>query len=159
MSNVTVINHPLVQHKLSLLRDEQTGTKAFRELVAELAMLMGYPSSTCIYSPRCGNAPVLEADGAVYCCDHYVPHAVLGNVFDTPLLALLSSERMFRFGQQKMPTAERCASCEFLRLCYGGCPRHRDVVGVNRLCEGYQAFFRHTLPYFREIAATIRQQA
>lgn len=42
MSNVTVINHPLVQHKLSLLRDEQTGTKAFRELVAELAMLMGY---------------------------------------------------------------------------------------------------------------------
>ena len=124
-----------------------------------LAMFMGYPSSTCIYSPRCGNAPVLEADGAVYCCDHYVPHAVLGNVFDTPLLALLSSARMFRFGQQKMPTAERCASCEFLRLCYGGCPRHRDVVGVNRLCEGYQAFFRHTLPYFREIAATIRQQA
>ena len=45
MSNVTVINHPLVQHKLSLLRDEQTGTKAFRELVAELAMLMGYEAT------------------------------------------------------------------------------------------------------------------
>ena len=42
MSNVTVIDHPLVQHKLSLLRDKNTGTKAFRELVTELVLLMGY---------------------------------------------------------------------------------------------------------------------
>ena len=42
MSKVTVIDHPLVQHKLALLRDKDTGTKAFRELVSELAMLMGY---------------------------------------------------------------------------------------------------------------------
>ena len=42
MSKVTVIDHPLVQHKLALLRDNETGTKAFRELVSELAMLMGY---------------------------------------------------------------------------------------------------------------------
>ena len=42
MSKVTVIEHPLVQHKLALIRDKETGTKAFRELVAELAMLMGY---------------------------------------------------------------------------------------------------------------------
>lgn len=42
MSKVTTIDHPLVQHKLALLRDESTGTKAFRELVSELAMLMAY---------------------------------------------------------------------------------------------------------------------
>lgn len=42
MSKVTTIDHPLVQHKLSLLRDKDTGTKAFRELVTELAMLMAY---------------------------------------------------------------------------------------------------------------------
>lgn len=42
MSKVTVIDHPLVQHKLALLRDKNTGTKEFRELVGELAMLMGY---------------------------------------------------------------------------------------------------------------------
>jgi len=40
--NVTVIDHPLVQHKLTLLRDKNTGVKEFRELVEELAMLMGY---------------------------------------------------------------------------------------------------------------------
>ena len=42
MSKVTTIDHPLVQHKLALLRDKDTGTKAFRELVTELAMLMAY---------------------------------------------------------------------------------------------------------------------
>lgn len=42
MGKVVIIDHPLVQHKLSLMRDENTGTKDFRELVEELAMLMCY---------------------------------------------------------------------------------------------------------------------
>ncbi|MGM9624952.1 MAG: uracil phosphoribosyltransferase [Eubacteriales bacterium] len=40
--NVTVFDHPLITHKLSILRDENTGSKQFRELVGEIAMLMGY---------------------------------------------------------------------------------------------------------------------
>ncbi|MBQ3552549.1 MAG: uracil phosphoribosyltransferase [Clostridia bacterium] len=42
MSRVIVIDHPLVMHKLSILRDKKTGTKVFRELVSEIAMLMAY---------------------------------------------------------------------------------------------------------------------
>lgn len=42
MSNVHIINHPLVQHKLTIVRDKNTGTKAFRELVDEIATLMAY---------------------------------------------------------------------------------------------------------------------
>ncbi|HWR22903.1 MAG TPA: uracil phosphoribosyltransferase [Feifaniaceae bacterium] len=42
MGKLVVIDHPLVQHKISLLRDKHTGTKEFRELVQELAMLMAY---------------------------------------------------------------------------------------------------------------------
>ena len=42
MSKLVIIDHPLVQHKLSLLRDKNTGTKAFRELVTELSLLMAY---------------------------------------------------------------------------------------------------------------------
>ena len=38
----TVIDHPLVQHKLHILRDKNTGTKQFRELVTELAIFEGY---------------------------------------------------------------------------------------------------------------------
>ncbi len=39
---LTVIDHPLVQHKLHILRDESTSTKQFRELVSELAIFEGY---------------------------------------------------------------------------------------------------------------------
>jgi uracil phosphoribosyltransferase len=42
MKNVFIFDHPLIQHKISLLRDKNTDTKEFRELVSEIAMLMGY---------------------------------------------------------------------------------------------------------------------
>jgi uracil phosphoribosyltransferase len=42
---VTVVEHPLVQHKLSHMRNEKTGAKQFRELVKELAMLMAYEAT------------------------------------------------------------------------------------------------------------------
>lgn len=45
MNNVIVIEHPLVQHKISLLRDINTGSKEFRELVSETAMLMCYEAT------------------------------------------------------------------------------------------------------------------
>ena len=45
MSNVHVFDHPLIQHKLSILRDKNTGAKAFRELVSEIAMLMCYEAT------------------------------------------------------------------------------------------------------------------
>lgn len=45
MNNVTIIEHPLVQHKISLLRDVNTGSKEFRELVSETAMLMCYEAT------------------------------------------------------------------------------------------------------------------
>ena len=45
MSNVHVFDHPLIQHKLAILRDKDTGSKAFRELVSEIAMLMCYEAT------------------------------------------------------------------------------------------------------------------
>lgn len=42
MSKVTQIAHPLILHKLALIRDKNTGSKDFRELVEEVAMLMAY---------------------------------------------------------------------------------------------------------------------
>lgn len=44
MNNVTIFEHPLIKHKISLLRDKNTGTKDFRILIEEIAMLMGYES-------------------------------------------------------------------------------------------------------------------
>ncbi|MBQ2564394.1 MAG: uracil phosphoribosyltransferase, partial [Oscillospiraceae bacterium] len=45
MNNVCVFDHPLIQHKLSILRDKNTSVKEFRELVSEIAMLMCYEAT------------------------------------------------------------------------------------------------------------------
>ena len=42
MKKVVVTDHPLIQHKLTLMRDKNTGSKDFRELLTEITMLMGY---------------------------------------------------------------------------------------------------------------------
>ena len=42
MSTVHIIDHPLITHKLSIMRNKKTGSKDFRELLGEIAMLMGY---------------------------------------------------------------------------------------------------------------------
>ncbi|MDF2545645.1 MAG: uracil phosphoribosyltransferase [Anaerosolibacter sp.] len=45
MKNVFVMDHPLIQHKLTLIRDKETGSKEFREAIKEIAMLMGYEAT------------------------------------------------------------------------------------------------------------------
>ena len=44
-NQVTVFDHPLIQHKLTHMRDEKTGSKLFRELVSEVSMLMCYEAT------------------------------------------------------------------------------------------------------------------
>ena len=42
MENVFIMDHPLIKHKISMLRDKNTGTNEFRKLVEEIGILMGY---------------------------------------------------------------------------------------------------------------------
>jgi uracil phosphoribosyltransferase len=98
--NVTVMEHPLIQHKLTILRDKNTGVKEFRELVEELAMLMGYEvtrnltlEETEIETPICktkskviagkklGIVPILRAGlGMVDGMLRLIPAAKVGHV-------------------------------------------------------------------------------
>lgn len=66
MSKVHESSHPLVKHKLTLLRDASTEPKKFRELIRELAMLLCYEATTDLgLRPIRVNTPMGEADGAV----------------------------------------------------------------------------------------------
>jgi len=56
--SLIIIRHPLVQHKLTILRDQKTETKHFKELVDEIAMLMAY-EATSELSQRNGRAPTV----------------------------------------------------------------------------------------------------
>ena len=60
MAQLHVIDHPMVQHKLTIMRDKETGSKDFRELLKEIATLMGYEvtrdialEDVCIETPIC----------------------------------------------------------------------------------------------------------
>ena len=121
--------------------------------------------NACIISPTCGNALVLEHNGDVYSCDHYVePGHLLGNVRRSPLKTLVTSEKQRRFGQDKYDTLpEYCRQCPVLFACYGECPRNRFIqtptgeAGLNYLCEGYKAFFTHIDQPMRQMVELLKQ--
>jgi uncharacterized protein len=121
--------------------------------------------NACIIAPTCGGALAMEHNGDVYSCDHYVePDYRLGNVKETPLQTLVSSERQRRFGQNKYDTLPRyCRECPVLFACYGECPRNRFIRtpdgedGLNYLCAGYKAFFTHIDKPMKTMASLLRQ--
>lgn len=100
MENVYVMEHPLIQHKISMLRDHRTGTNEFRKLVEEIGVLMGYealrdlpvedveietPLETCMTPMLSGKKlaviPVLRAGlGMVSGILTLVPSAKVGHV-------------------------------------------------------------------------------
>ena len=100
MKNVYIMDHPLIKHKISMLRDKNTGTNEFRKLVEEIGILMGYealrdlpteeveietPIETCktpmISGKKLAVIPVLRAGlGMVNSILTLVPSAKVGHV-------------------------------------------------------------------------------
>jgi uncharacterized protein len=121
-----------------------------------LAAWVGAPPGLCVFDETCGNALVLEHNGDLYACDHFVdPHYRLGNILQTPLVDLVGSERQRRFGLDKRDALpETCRVCEVRFVCNGGCPKNR-LQGLNYLCEGYKAFFQHVDGPMRFMAAEL----
>jgi uncharacterized protein len=130
---------------------------------ATLANRLGMPS-LCLFSPSCGRALALEHNGDLYACDHFVdPAHRLGNIAHEGLAELVASERQRRFGDAKWRTLPRqCRDCEVLDACFGECPKNRFATtpdgepGLNVLCEGYRAFFRHVEQPMAAMAGLLR---
>jgi uncharacterized protein len=122
-----------------------------------LAAWTGQRPGLCVLDKTCGNALVLEHNGDLYSCDHFVePHHRLGNILDTPLVEMVGSEQQRRFGLGKRDALpEVCRACEVRFVCNGGCPKNRMEAGLNHLCEGYRAFFRHIDEPMRFMAAEL----
>jgi uncharacterized protein len=95
------------------------------------------------------------------------PEYRLGNVMTDKLRAMADADFQQQFGRDKFDALPaECRACAYLRLCHGGCPKHRFLTtaagqgGLNYLCAGYQKFYAHTAPYMRIMADLLaRQQA
>lgn len=121
---------------------------------ATLAAWCGACPGTCIFAPTCGENPVIEHNGDVYPCDHFVyPQWRLGNIGRQSLRALLCSPVQVRFGIDKRAALPpSCLLCRWRFACNGECPKHRFLFDapagfpVNALCEGYSLFYDHIAP-------------
>jgi uncharacterized protein len=125
----------------------------------------GEGGAACVFAPTCGTALALEHTGDLYACDHFVePDYHLGNITDQPLAELVGSEAQRRFGLDKRDKLPKyCRECDVRFACQGGCPKNRfDTTpdgepGLNYLCAGYKAFFRHIDLPMRIMTAMLRQ--
>ena len=150
MKNVTILDHPLIQHKISLLRNKNTGTNEFRSLTDEIAMLMGYealrdlpledqevetPIETCSTPMLAGKklavVPILRAGlGMVNGILALVPSAKVGHTDSTAT-------------RQPMSRTNTTASCQTLdRTAYHRC--HRPDAGNRRFRSGGNRLYQST---------------
>lgn len=133
---------------------------------ATLANWVGAMPGVCSMAETCGHAGVMEFNGDVYSCDHFVfPEYRLGNLHTQTLVEMMYGERQTAFGQAKKTALPAyCRACEFLFACHGECPKNRFArtpdgePGLNYLCAGYRHFFRHVAPYMDFMREELRQQ-
>lgn len=124
-----------------------------------LANWVGVMPGTCIFSKECGHAGVMEYNGDVYSCDHFVfPQYKLGNIYQHTLLEMLYGEKQRYFSQLKYNRLPRqCKECRWAFACHGECPKNRFLKdrygnpGLNYLCAGYRRFFEHIAPTMEEM--------
>lgn len=134
---------------------EDVGKIYIQMFDSTLANWVGEQPGVCTLARHCGHAGVMEFNGDVYSCDHYVfPEYKLGNINTQSLASMMYSEKQLKFGTDKHDTLPRqCRECEFLFACNGECPKNRFArtkdgeYGLNYLCAGWKMFYSHVAPY------------
>lgn len=120
-----------------------------------LANWVGETPGICVYAKECGHAGVMEFNGDVYSCDHFVfPEYRLGNIREKSIAEMLYGKQQQQFSKLKSQSLpEECRECKWLFACNGECPKNRFIKdcygnpGKNYLCQGYRMFFEHVAPY------------
>jgi uncharacterized protein len=119
----------------------------------------------CIFKPQCGSVPVVEQNGDIYSCDHFVDAAYkIGNIRESSLSKALDSIQQKAFGGSKLTSLpEYCKSCDVRSMCNGECPKNRFIFtptgepGLNYLCNGYKQFFNHCKPFVQAVAEEFKK--
>ena len=106
MSKAHVVDHPLVQHKLSILRDKNTGTAQFRQVMDEIAMLLTYEVTRDMpLGTRKVDTPLQTIDAPVLDGKKIVVASILraGNGFLNGVLNIIPSARVGHVGLYRDP--------------------------------------------------------
>lgn len=131
-----------------------------------LANWVGQAPGLCTLAKECGHAGVMEFNGDVYSCDHFVyPEHRLGNLHDKTITEMMYSEQQNEFARLKhRRLPQQCRECQFQFACHGECPKNRFMTdkyghyGLNYLCKGYYQFFQHAAPHMDFMKKELEQQ-
>ncbi|OUR86563.1 anaerobic sulfatase maturase [Gammaproteobacteria bacterium 42_54_T18] len=148
---------------LNIVFDEWTkngiGDVFINTFETTLGLAIGEPSNICIHAETCGNAVILEHNGDLYSCDHFVyPEYKLGNINTKSISQMAQLPVQKLFGRNKLDDLSvECQSCKYISLCNGGCPKHRFEISANGkanknyFCDGYKSYYSHVIPKMRII--------
>lgn len=133
---------------------------------ATLANWAGVQPGLCSLAKECGHAGVMEFNGDVYSCDHFVyPEHLIGNIASHTITEMMYGEKQREFARMKHERLpQQCRECPVEFACHGECPKNRFVrdrygnPGLNYLCQGYRQFFEHVRPYMDFMKAELDAQ-
>jgi len=133
---------------------------------ATLARWCGQMPGTCVFGETCGGNAIIEHNGDLYPCDHFVyPRYRLGNVLTDSIKGMMTSDAQVKFGIDKRNALPaKCRRCEWFFACNGECPKHRfnrtesGETGLNALCAGYSLFYRHVSPYMEKMKELLKEK-
>lgn len=140
--------------KIFIMNFEQTLTK-----------LCGNPSA-CVINETCGTNLIVESNGDIYSCDHFVyPENKVGNINTDELIDVVNSPSNKKFGQNKLSSISKdCLSCPVRKVCNGGCPKHRFILSSdgrpnkNFLCDGFAIHLHHVVPKMQTLLSLLRNK-
>jgi uncharacterized protein len=123
-------------------------------------------SGMCVFNETCGQGLVIEHNGDLFACDHFVePDYFLGNIQQEHMIELVASPQQLTFGQDKLTTLPQyCLECDVRFACHGECPKNRfnetpdGQPGLNYLCAGFKHFFHHVDFPMKLMAGLIRRE-
>jgi len=108
VAQVRIFDHPLIQHKLTILRDRSTGHKEFRELVEEIAMLMAFEATSDLPTRTIEvETPLATASGATIAGQEVavIPILRAGLAMETGILRLMPTARVGHIGIYRDPAS------------------------------------------------------
>ncbi len=128
-----------------------------------LSRELGREPGTCTVSPRCGSYVVIEHNGDAFVCDFFVVSKYrLGNILQTPLEEIVASPKLEEFARAKGVLGPACKACEFIDKCWGGCQKHRTILGgdptdPSYFCRAYKRLHAHAAPMMPDLARRLRE--
>ncbi|MFM5185942.1 anaerobic sulfatase maturase [Aeromonas veronii] len=138
---------------------KDVGKIFIRQFESFISRVLGNGHTNCIFQTQCQDNLVIESNGDLYECDHFVySDYKIGNIKRDQLSHLHSD----KLSQQKGILARECRECTYLPICNGGCPKHRikpgDGAGISYFCSGYQILFATMVPYLNAMVELERHK-